>query len=194
MPNKANWPLVDRKRHRLRGPQGLPSLGTSAPNKANSSRATRRASALWKRRYDELDLQGPSAKQSQFRDGRACARADKAAGSAGGTGCANKANSPHGRQWPRAGMAASAGGGVHRAKQSQFAPRRPEEASAPGAARAAAAGGDKRAKQSQSPGSGRRDGSGTCHCGRSVAIRPRTPATPGRGDRYNSLAVSRGCR
>ena len=47
-------------------------------------------------------------------------------------------------------MAARAAGGTHRAKQSQLAPDRPEEAPAAGAASAAAAG-DQRAKQSQSP-------------------------------------------
>jgi hypothetical protein len=76
---------------------------------------------LWKKSYDELDLQRVSEKQSQC---------------------------PHGQPWPRAGMAASAAGGTHRAKQSQFAPDRPEETPAAGAASAAAAG-DERAKQSQ---------------------------------------------
>ena len=103
-------------------PQALPSLGTSAPNEANSrwagprgrgparspmptlpgqsvrnkanrSRATRRTSALWRKSYGELGTQKASAKQSQF---------------------------PHGPRWPRAGKAAGATGGTHRAKQSQF--------------------------------------------------------------------------
>jgi hypothetical protein len=49
---------------------------------------------LWKKSYDELDPQKASAKQSQF---------------------------PDGQEWARAGKAASAARGIHRAKQSQFA-------------------------------------------------------------------------
>jgi hypothetical protein len=78
---------------------------------------------LWERNYDELDLQRTLAKQSQF---------------------------PCGRRWPRAAMAAGTAAGTKRAKQSQFALDRPEEALAARTPRAVAAG-QKRAKQSQFP-------------------------------------------
>ena len=57
--------------------------------------------------YDTLDTQKASAKQSQF---------------------------PHGQQWARAGKAAGAAGGTHRAKQSQFADGRVRSAYGSGSA------------------------------------------------------------
>jgi hypothetical protein len=67
--NKANLPSAGRNR---RGPARSPApLGQSVRNKANSTGATRRTSALWKKGYDELGVQKALAKQSQFpgRDG-----------------------------------------------------------------------------------------------------------------------------
>jgi hypothetical protein len=87
---------------------------------------------------------------------------------------AKQSQLPHGQQWARGGEAA---GGTGPAKQSQSAPHRPEEAMS-GRTGSAAIAGDKRAKQSQFPGVGWRDGSGTCHCERSAAIRHRMPAAP----------------
>ncbi len=101
--NKANLPCTGRQGRGLVGPESLPPLGTIAPNKANSPRAMGRASTSWKKSYDELDTQRASEKQSQF---------------------------PHGQSWPRAGKAA---GSTRCAKQSQFAPDRPEETLAAGA-------------------------------------------------------------
>ena len=63
-------------------------------NKANSAEAAGRASTWWKTSYGELNMQGTSAKQSQF---------------------------PHRPQWARAPKAAA--GGDKRAKRSQFPPR-----------------------------------------------------------------------
>ena len=57
---------TDRKSHRPAGPQAVEPPGTSVRNKANSARATWRASTLWKESYDKLDPPKASAKQSQF--------------------------------------------------------------------------------------------------------------------------------
>jgi hypothetical protein len=62
----------------------------------------------------------------------------------------NEANFRQGQQDATAGIATRVAGGIHRAKQSQFATDRPAESPAARAARAASAG-DKRAKQSQFP-------------------------------------------
>jgi hypothetical protein len=56
--NEANWPGAD--------PEAAQSPGVNAPNKANSSRVTRTASALWRRIYGDLDMPQASAKQSQY--------------------------------------------------------------------------------------------------------------------------------
>ena len=69
---------------------------------------------------------------------------------AAGNKRAKRSQFPHGQQWPKAGMAASAAGGTFRAEQSQFAPNRPEETSAAGALIATAAG-DNGAKRSHFP-------------------------------------------
>ncbi len=135
-PNKANFARAGtRERGQTRSPMPLP-LGQRVRNKANSSRAVRGASTFWKRSYDAFDAETASAKQSQF---------------------------PHGQQWAWAGEVARTAGGTNRAKQSQFASHRPEEAVA-GRAASVAAAGDKRAKQSQFPGAGQCDGSGTDNC------------------------------
>jgi hypothetical protein len=92
--NKANFPWADASgRGPVRSPRPAPP-GPSVRNKANSARATWRASTLWKESYDELDSQKASAKQSQ---------------------------SPDGQQWARGGRTAGATGGARRAKQSQLA-------------------------------------------------------------------------
>ena len=62
--NKANS-RTDRTGHgtaRLPGPP----VGPIVRNKANSPRAAWRASTLWNKSYNELDLQRASEKQSQF--------------------------------------------------------------------------------------------------------------------------------
>jgi hypothetical protein len=51
--------------------------GTNVQNEANSPRAAPRASALWRKSYDQLGRHGASARQSQFRGGQAWARAGK---------------------------------------------------------------------------------------------------------------------
>jgi hypothetical protein len=94
VPNKANLPRLGPKRHRLPGRQVLPPLGTSAPNKANCARVMGGTSALWNKSYSGFDLQGASAKQSQFAHGQQWTRVGIAASSAGGAGCTNKANFP----------------------------------------------------------------------------------------------------
>ena len=50
------------------------AAGASAPNKANRSRVTRKASTLWRTSYGELNPQRALAKQSQFAPGRGLAR------------------------------------------------------------------------------------------------------------------------
>ena len=147
-------------------------------NKANPPEAAGRASPVWKKSYDELDMQKALAKQSQF---------------------------PPGRQWARAGTTASATGGAYRDKQSQFPPDRPAAVAraqvpphrgqarqtkpiSPGALYGASIVWQKSynesdlpgtwAKQSQFPGPGRRGGSGTDNCERSAAIRHPMPAPP----------------
>jgi hypothetical protein len=59
----------------------------------------RGASPVWAKVYGQMDMQRTSAKQSQFQDAQTWARANVAAGAAGGTSCTNKANSrPAGRR------------------------------------------------------------------------------------------------
>ena len=65
-PNKPNLPCTGRERCRTAGPDAPPAPEAITPNKANASRAKRRASTLWKKSYDALDAQKTSAKQSQF--------------------------------------------------------------------------------------------------------------------------------
>jgi hypothetical protein len=68
--NKANFPRVGRNgRGPARSPMPVP-LGQSVRNKANCSRATRRASTVWKKSYVELDAQKASVKQSRFPHGQ----------------------------------------------------------------------------------------------------------------------------
>jgi hypothetical protein len=115
-------------------------------NQANSARAGRKVNALWNESYDEMNAQQTSAKQSQF---------------------------PHGQQWAWAGEVARTAGGTNRAKQTQSAPHRPEDAVG-GRAASASFAGDRHAKQSQFPGAGHRD---------EYRIRHRMPAAPCEGPR-----------
>jgi hypothetical protein len=86
-------------------------LGQSLRNKANSAGAERRASALWKQSYGELDTQMASAKQSQFPPAQQWPGAGTAARAAGGTACINKANLPTGTEM-------GAGRGSHQRRRS----------------------------------------------------------------------------
>ena len=101
--NCAKRSQLPRAGRNGRGPEGSPlpaAPGRNVRNKANCPRATRRASTLCIRSYDELAAQTTLAKQSQF---------------------------PRGQPWTKAGKAAGAVGRTHRAKRSQLAPHRPEE-------------------------------------------------------------------
>jgi hypothetical protein len=138
-------------------PKGVPAAkwqvlpqGTSTPNEANSSGATRGASDLQEKSYDELDPQKVLAKQSQFRDAQARARAGTAPVPPVGPVVQTKPICRHGHRWARAGEVTSGGVAWARcAKQTQFATDgqgrpspRPEVLTMPPV-------GDKCAKQSQ---------------------------------------------
>ncbi len=98
--NKPNLPQMGREDHaRAFGLDHATHQEGRPPNKANCAEAAGRASTWWKKSYGELNIQETSARQSQFPpDG-------------------------HGQ---RAG--GRAGGGTYRAKRSQFASARPQEA------------------------------------------------------------------
>jgi hypothetical protein len=69
------------------------ATGANAPNKANGSWVTRKASTLWRTSYGELDSQRALAKQSQFAPGRWRVGVGKAVRAAGGTHCAKRSQS-----------------------------------------------------------------------------------------------------
>ena len=98
--NKANLPrwagpgTAGQGRAR---PPAEPPLRVNARNKANFLGAQERASAFWKKSYDEFDPQRASAKQSQFPREREWARAGKAT-SAGATECAKQSQCARGHQ------------------------------------------------------------------------------------------------
>jgi hypothetical protein len=80
----------------------VPPAGLIVQNKANSSRAIRRASILWKKGYDRLGTQETSAKQSQFPPGQAWARPVRLPVPLAGPVAPNKANLPR-THWNRRG-------------------------------------------------------------------------------------------
>jgi len=124
---------------------GIPCL-QSCKTKPIRPEAQEKASAVWKKSYDEFDRQRTSAKQSQFPampggarpGGRGamvdCAKRSQLApgvrkwaragrlGAPAGVDCAKRSQFPRGQGWPRAVMAAGTAGVTHHAKQSQFPP------------------------------------------------------------------------
>ena len=192
--NEPNCPASAGKRRRQPRSQARPSLGTSAKrsqfpmgghpwarageaapaaiagpnvrNKPNSARAKRRASALWKKSYGNWTRKGPRQNKANSRTDSDGRGTARLPVSPVGPTVRNKAN------WPRTDR-------KRRWLAGSKAPPPP---------------GTSVRNEANFRGSGRCDGSATCHCERSAAIRHRMPATPPHVSEAQRLALRRAQR